>query len=42
MVLFVVHTDLATQSDGEEEEGRIISARRATLHERREYEEGKF
>jgi uncharacterized protein len=41
MVLFVVHTDLATQPDGEEE-GRIISARRATSHERREYEEGKF
>jgi uncharacterized DUF497 family protein len=41
LTLFVVHTDLVSQSDGEEE-GRIISARRATAHERRAYEEGEF
>lgn len=40
--LFVVHTwpepDPATQ----EEVGRIISARKATAHERKAYEEGDF
>lgn len=35
VVLFVVHTD-------EEDAGRIISARRATAHERRAYEDAKF
>ena len=35
-VLFVVHTD----QDGED--GRIITARRATPHERRAYEKGEF
>ena len=39
--LFVVHTEPVGQPDGEEE-GRIISARRATPHERRAYEEGQF
>lgn len=38
-VLFVVHTDPVPQEDGREV-GRIISARRATSHERRAYEEG--
>jgi uncharacterized DUF497 family protein len=41
VVLFVVHTDPVMQPDGEEE-GRIISARRATSRERRAYEEGQF
>ncbi len=41
VTLFVVHTDPAIQPDGEEE-GRIISARRATSHERKEYEKGQF
>jgi hypothetical protein len=41
VTLFVVHTDPVMQPDGEEE-GRIISARRATTHERRAYEEGQF
>lgn len=35
VVLFVVHTEAA-------EGGRIISARRATSHERQAYEEGEF
>jgi uncharacterized DUF497 family protein len=41
ITLFVVHTDPVMQPDGEEE-GRIISARRAEPHERRAYEEGQF
>lgn len=41
VTLFVVHTEPVSQPDGEEE-GRIISARRATPHERRAYEEGEF
>ena len=41
IVLFVVHTDPVAQPDGEEE-GRIVSARRATSHERVAYEEGEF
>lgn len=36
LVLYVVHT----WPSGEEEEGRIISARRATAQERFHYEEG--
>jgi uncharacterized protein len=36
--VIVVHTFPA----GGEEVGRIISARRATRHERKEYEEGSF
>ncbi len=40
VVIFVVHT-FPTQS-GEGEHGRIISARKATAHERRAYEEGEF
>ena len=41
LTLFVVHTEPVMQPDGEEE-GRIISARKATAHERRAYEEGQF
>ena len=41
VVLFVVHTWPETDATGEEV-GRIISARRATRHERRAYEEGTF
>jgi uncharacterized protein len=36
VVLYVVHTS----TEGEDEEGRIISARRATRKERAAYEEG--
>jgi uncharacterized protein len=39
-LIFVVHT-CPEQIDGEET-GRIISARKATAHERRAYEEGEF
>jgi uncharacterized protein len=41
VVLFVVHTDPVLRQDGDDE-GRIISARRATKHERKAYEEGEF
>jgi uncharacterized protein len=41
IVLFVVHTDPVPQPGGEEE-GRIVSARRATSHERVAYEEWEF
>lgn len=37
ILLFVVHTE-----PGDDEGGRIISVRKATLHERRAYEEGEF
>lgn len=38
VVVFVVHT----WPDNEEQPGRIISARKATAHERRAYENGGF
>ena len=38
VVLYVVHT-WPEDENGEKQVGRIISARRATLQERREYEE---
>lgn len=38
VTLFVVHT----WPEGDDEEGRIISARRAEPHERERYETGKF
>jgi uncharacterized DUF497 family protein len=38
VTLLVVHT----WPDSETEGGRIISARKATAHERRAYEEGEF
>ncbi len=41
VVVFVVHTWPEADEDGEEV-GRIISARKATAHERKAYEEGKF
>ena len=39
-VLMVVHTWTAFDADTSEEVGRIISARKATRHEREAYEEG--
>ena len=42
MVLFVVHTWPELNREMREETGRIISARRATRHEQRAYEEGRF
>jgi hypothetical protein len=41
VVLFVVHTWPEADATGEKV-GRIISARKATRHERRAYEEGTF
>ncbi len=40
VLLLVIHTWPGVDSDGDEFKGRIISARRATAHERRVYEEG--
>jgi uncharacterized DUF497 family protein len=40
VVVFVVHTWPESDGDDTEEVGRIISARKATAHERRVYEEG--
>jgi uncharacterized protein len=42
MTVFVVHTWPKLDPTTGEETGRIISARRATAHERRAYEEGKI
>jgi uncharacterized protein len=42
VVLFVVHTWPEFDPVTEDETGRIISARKATSHERRAYEEGNF
>jgi uncharacterized DUF497 family protein len=41
VIVFVVHTWPATNGNGEEI-GRIISARKATAHERRAYEKGNL
>ena len=41
VAIFVVHT-WPDSDDDSEEVGRIISARKATPHERRAYEEGDF
>ncbi len=41
-VLFVVHTWPEPAEPGGEQVGRIISARKATSHERRTYEKGQF
>jgi uncharacterized DUF497 family protein len=41
VLLLVVHTRPEKSEEGEEV-GRIISARKATAHERRAYEEGNF
>ena len=40
--LFVVHTWPEPDAETGDETGRIISARKATAHERRAYEEGEF
>ena len=42
VVVFVVHTWPEPDPATGEEVGRIISARKATTHERRAYEEGEF
>lgn len=42
VVLIVVHTWLEPEDQASDEAGRIISARKATAHERRAYEEGSF
>jgi uncharacterized DUF497 family protein len=40
--VLVVHTTPGLDPLTEEEIGRIVSARKATAHERRAYEEGEF
>ena len=42
VVVLVVHTSTAPDPETGEELGRIISARKATKHERKIYEEGEF
>jgi uncharacterized DUF497 family protein len=42
VAVFVVHTALEADPVNGEEFGRIISARKATTHERKAYEEGTF
>lgn len=42
VAVLVVHTSLELDSATGEETGRIISARKATAHERKAYEEGDF
>jgi uncharacterized protein len=42
VVVFVVHTWPELDPETGEEAGRILSARKATSHERRAYEEGEF
>jgi uncharacterized protein len=42
VIVLVVHTWPQPDDDGRKEVARIISARKATAHERRAYEEGKF
>ena len=42
VVVFVVHTALEVDPVNGEDFGRIISARKATTHERKAYEEGTF
>jgi uncharacterized protein len=42
VVVLVVHTAPKLDTITGEEIGRIISARKATAHERRAYEEGEF
>jgi uncharacterized DUF497 family protein len=41
-VVLVVHTSASVSPKSGEEVGRIISARKATTHERKAYEEGEF
>jgi uncharacterized protein len=42
VIVIVVHTLPVLDPERDEEVGRIISARKATKHERRAYEEGNF
>ncbi|ELR99732.1 BrnT family toxin [Gloeocapsa sp. PCC 73106] len=42
VILIVVHTWPVSEPDSDEEVGRIISARKATKHERRAYEKRNF
>lgn len=42
MLLLVIHTWPEAESEAGEPVGRIISARKATAHERKAYEEGNF
>jgi uncharacterized DUF497 family protein len=42
VLLLVVHTWPEAELQGDEPVGRIISARKATAHERKVYEEGSF
>ncbi|HTW68897.1 MAG TPA: BrnT family toxin [Acetobacteraceae bacterium] len=42
VILFVVHTAPEPDATTGQEHGRIISARKATAHERKAYEEGNF
>jgi uncharacterized DUF497 family protein len=42
VLLFVIHTWPAADSEADEAVGRIISARKATARERKVYEEGSF
>ena len=42
VVILVVHTTAELDLETGEERGRIISARKATKHERNTYEEGDF
>jgi uncharacterized DUF497 family protein len=42
VLLLVIHTWPETEFQGDEPVGRIISARKATAHERKAYEEGSF
>ncbi|HEY7348300.1 MAG TPA: BrnT family toxin [Ktedonobacterales bacterium] len=42
VTVFVVHTPPKLDPATSQETGRIISARRATAHERKAYEEGNF
>jgi uncharacterized protein len=42
LLLLVIHTWLEGETNGDGPVGRIISARKATAHERKAYEEGNF
>jgi uncharacterized protein len=42
VILLVIHTRPEVDPETGEETGRIISARKATIHERKAYEEGQF
>jgi len=42
VLLLVIHTWPEAESGSDESVARVISARKATVHERRAYEEGNF